>query len=393
MDRKHKRRRRIAFSCITGAVFLLLLSVVDHIAGLLIQLPSRSLLFPAGSLVSHRSAEFNVTVAISDAGIRDDNYLAGAPDKSTFRIVTVGDSFTFGWGVPGDCSWPNVLEQSLNSPRDDKLPHQKIEVLNFGYPGASPSGYADSAMLAIKHFRPNLLIVGTLQGDDLIQLHDQPAPGTPVTTLVADALFPTTRQWLELRKERDPITPYHQTFALTQQHIRSEFTPEQAERYRALPPRVRSSFEAGLLNPSLVQTAISTPDYFMQPVNANAEWNSVVSDRLTDSLETISRSCQAHGCQLLIAIVPNGPYVSRAALEGARDIGFTASPELLSTNAPDEMVHDVCRAAGIDCFDRTQFFRRLTPGCYFSLDGHFNEEGHRQFADSIKSVIEERVRR
>ncbi len=392
MERKHKRRRRIAFSCLTGALFLLFLTIADHVAGLFVQFPARSLLFPSGSLVNHRSAEFSVTVATSDVGIRDDHYSPGFPEKGVFRIVTVGDSFTFGWGVPGDRAWPNVLERSLNSSRDHKQPYETIEVLNFGYPGASPDGYADSAALALKHFRPNLVIIGTLQGDDLNQVHAH-AARTALSTQLADALFPTTRQWLEVRRERDPIAPYQQTFALSQQYIRSQFTPRQAQRYLALPLQVRTFFEAGLLNPSLVQTALSTPDYFLRPLNEDAVWRAEVSNRLKDSLETISEACRTYDCQLLVAIIPNGPYVSSAALEGVQVIGFTASSELLSTNTPDEIVHDVCDAAGIDCIDRTQFFRGLSQDCYFPLDGHFNEEGHRQFAHSIGDVIEEHIRR
>lgn len=388
---ENKRRRRLVLSIFVGIVFLLLLSLADHLAGLFAPPPTRSLLFPAHSLVSHRSAEFDVTVAISEAGIRDEHYQPGPPEHGTFRIVAVGDSFTFGWGVPGDSSWPNVLERLLNESGSGKEHGRKVEVLNFGCPGYSLYGFENSSAAALQHFRPDLLILATLQGDDLIQIHDRPGPQASLSDQLTGFLLPTTRRWLQGQAERDPMPPYHQTFALSQHYIRSQFTPVQADSYNALSARVRASFEAGLLNPALVQTAIRTPDYFLQPVTADTAWQATVSSRMTTSLTRIAHMCSARNCELHVAIVPNGPYVSPAAQAGMREVGYNVPPTLLTTDRPDQIVHDVCRSAGITCIDRTQFFRQFDEDCYFPLDGHFNENGHRQFARSIAAAIEARI--
>jgi len=55
-------------------------------------------------------------------------------DKSnnTFRIIALGDSMTYGWGVRTNESWPKQLERKLN-----RLYTTNYEVLNFGVPGAS----------------------------------------------------------------------------------------------------------------------------------------------------------------------------------------------------------------------------------------------------------------
>src|ERR1700758_747153 len=46
---------------------------------------------------------------------------------SEAEIVTLGDSWTYGAGVPSDAAWPHVLSERLNRP-----------VYNMGVPGTGP---------------------------------------------------------------------------------------------------------------------------------------------------------------------------------------------------------------------------------------------------------------
>jgi hypothetical protein len=67
----------------------------------------------------------NVPVKTNSYGMRDDEPLPG--DRE--RIVVIGDSFAFGFGVPQDDLFPLLLEQKLNSVAD------KYDVLNLTVPG------------------------------------------------------------------------------------------------------------------------------------------------------------------------------------------------------------------------------------------------------------------
>ena len=53
------------------------------------------------------------TIVINSAGFRDDEFPEPAPDG--LRIVVVGDSVAWGWGVPMEAAFPQVLEQRLRA--------------------------------------------------------------------------------------------------------------------------------------------------------------------------------------------------------------------------------------------------------------------------------------
>ncbi|MCH7519599.1 MAG: SGNH/GDSL hydrolase family protein [Candidatus Dadabacteria bacterium] len=65
----------------------------------------------------------NVMVNINSDGLRDREYPVSKSDK--YRIVVLGDSLTFGWGVPEEGTFATILEENLNS-------RYPTEVINFG---------------------------------------------------------------------------------------------------------------------------------------------------------------------------------------------------------------------------------------------------------------------
>jgi lysophospholipase L1-like esterase len=77
------------------------------------------------------------------------------------RIVVLGDSFTFGFGVPGEDGYPNVLEKMLN----EKPTRGRIEVLNLGVGGYST--HDEALVLAHKgvEWNPEIVVIGYVLND------------------------------------------------------------------------------------------------------------------------------------------------------------------------------------------------------------------------------------
>lgn len=106
-----------------------------------------------------RTDEFDVHYAHNALGFRGgDRPFEKPPD--TFRIVGIGDSFTYGIGVDGHATFLARIEAVL----DARSPHA-VEAINLGIPRYWP----DPETLVLEHygvrFDPDIVIVGVLPND------------------------------------------------------------------------------------------------------------------------------------------------------------------------------------------------------------------------------------
>lgn len=74
------------------------------------------------------SPEFQIEITTNSDGLRDIDHTINKPDN-VYRIIALGDSFTFGWGVNLNDTWWKVLEDKLNS---EKSSRYKYEIINLG---------------------------------------------------------------------------------------------------------------------------------------------------------------------------------------------------------------------------------------------------------------------
>lgn len=102
-----------------------------------------------------------VSVDINSLGFRDLEFPVEKP-KGELRILTIGDSFTFGSGVQLADSWPQVLEEMLEEERQGP-----VEVINGGYAAGShwPPGYVDWLASDGVAFQPDVVILGFCLND------------------------------------------------------------------------------------------------------------------------------------------------------------------------------------------------------------------------------------
>lgn len=77
--------------------------------------------------------DYDVSVAINSKRLRDREF-PYEKERGVFRILALGDSFRFGFGVNGEDSYPKVLEKILND-NSEASRSPKYEVINAGVPG------------------------------------------------------------------------------------------------------------------------------------------------------------------------------------------------------------------------------------------------------------------
>lgn len=122
-----------------------------------------------------------VPVRINQYFLRERPEIGPAKPVGEQRIVCIGDSFTFGWGIPEEQTWVRLLEQQL---RADGKPLRTVNC------GASGAVCVDEYALALQHrfgqFAPDLVLV-TLCLNDLVPSSglfvQGPSPHTGLRTL------------------------------------------------------------------------------------------------------------------------------------------------------------------------------------------------------------------
>ncbi len=101
----------------------------------------------------------------------------------TFRVITLGDSFTFGLYVNTKDSWPQVLENLLNTLKCKK--NKKFEVINLGVPGYDIQYSVERYRLRGAKYKPDL-VLWFLKTDDFQQIVEEFSPELYNTTINFD---------------------------------------------------------------------------------------------------------------------------------------------------------------------------------------------------------------
>jgi lysophospholipase L1-like esterase len=364
--------------------------LLDRLAGRLLLAPAQHLIFPANSAVRYQTPEFDVTARVNHLGFRDQEYPAGKGNK--FRIVVIGDSFTFGWGVALPDTWVKQLEQMLQAA------DPAVEVLNLGRSGGSPETYADIAARALPVLQPDLVLVAVLQGNDLYQSIAEPgppslAPGFPRQHLWRIALANAYPNFLRLLRQAALVSAVKPVWQQQARVIEQGLAPEQRQRLQRLDPVVRQYFRAGSLNPDLLLDNIRDPDLYLKlEAVQHAEVKKGIR-RMSFHLARLRDLASRHGAATWLVSVPNKYYLCAQTMREHRRLGLHLDTTLINHNAPDSILAaeaarlrlPLFRAAGLQqhCRDKK---------LYYTYDGHFTPAGNLLFAAGVYAEIKEPLR-
>ena len=213
-------------------------------------------------LTPHADLEYRgARVTTNSFGLRGKEPIQPKPD-STLRIAVLGDSFTFGLGVPDDLTFPAVLERLLNESGDGGP--FRYEVLNFGVGAYSTQD--EAIVLERKAFPldPDLIVVAYFLNDP----------------------------------EIDPINE-------VQQYFRKVAWWERWHLGR-LVARALDDLEAGQPGGG---------DYYRNLHSNPRKWGSVVR-----SFRTIARETANRGIGALVVVLPEAPYAGSWESYAYRDL-------------------------------------------------------------------------
>jgi lysophospholipase L1-like esterase len=111
---------------------------------------------------------FDVEVRANRLGLRDSEPGPKAP--GTYRVLGLGDSFAFGWGVPVEECFLERLGRLLDASR----PGRAHDVLNAGIPGYGTYEAARRLASVAPAWRPDLVILAFYEGNDYLNNAEAP---------------------------------------------------------------------------------------------------------------------------------------------------------------------------------------------------------------------------
>ena len=397
--------KNIALTAASVLLVLLLSIVADRLLGKAAAPPTlpgtMELIFPPNAEQAYESVDFKYTAHINSIGLRDREL----PKErgNTYRILAIGDSYTYGWGVEIEQCWLRLLEERLRKDGFD------VETVNAGKPGWGPQDYAQFAERALPILRPNLVIVGILEGNDLAAsgptglekakdtLLDKVRVVYPNIVRVIRDLAPKkdlAQRTQEMPPQKSTAEDNRRWTANTAKEFLGKMTPEQRARFEAFDDKVKEAFLNGNLNPYMLDLANQNPKFYNITMNLDDAWTKTCIERMGGHLRRVKKCAATYGAQVAVFSIPDGPYVNLAANKNIRRVGYEVQEDLIASDAPDKAIARACEQADVPFLQATGEFknRKDDPGLFFELDGHLSPAGHQLYAEAIAPSLEKLLR-
>lgn len=316
----------------------------------------RSFRRSAWSFIQHGKSEayVGVPVFINNLGLRGTDTSAAKP-PGVFRIIGVGDSITFGYGVRYEDTFLQVLERNLNAYAPKGMRH---EVLNAGIPATGLEYYTNFIETKAPPLQPDLIVMCMALNDIDPQLHPEPTE----------------------RVVRPGVFRELNGFALTHSYLYSAvYVQSKSLLYRFDVLHLEDNDGFGFL-------AIEPPS----PAQTKAR------DAVGRYLKRISDFTRAHNIRFRVVVFPVEPQLSRQALQMyARQLHLYFSDDVMS-GQPQRWIEQFGADDGFQVLDLLPAMQKADHGQLFLRNRsitfdpvHPSPAGHQLAGDEITRFLNE----
>ncbi len=302
--------------------------------------------------------EFSSSWVINDQGHRGP--AAAAREAIGFRIVALGDSFTFGYGVEEEESWPRLLEKRIGERTEGA---GRIEVVNLGVGGYGTFQELSWLERKSEALEPDLAVLAFYVGNDpsdnalALDREDPAAPGG------AAARWPgrieEVKRWLGSRLHLFTFVSTRADELLVRMGLRQLVYPFEMEVLGRDPaPHVAAAWDA-----------------------------------TAEALRRVAAFGEERSLPLLIVVIPMKHQVSDAVWD--RLLGHYGDESRFDRYAPQRRMAELLRSEGLESLDLLGGLRAAVPEedgqvLYWGRDQHWNERGHAEAARLIADRLSAR---
>lgn len=345
------------------------------------------LIFEPNSKAHYQTVEFDYVVNINSLGLRDKEFNIEKGGK--YRILCFGDSWTFGWGVNVENSWPKKLGQYLLANG-----FENIEVINCGYPGGYTSTYKKSMGKIVPLLKPDLVLVGVLQLDDLAQLYQnnvinsQSGGKIKIKRKIKSVMKSYLKYSLKSIFISSNPVEIKLNWGKASKSMMENFSPMQNISFYALNDSVRSLFRSGDLNPGLVRYYINFSDRIAIFNNPNHPATKFSIQEMDKDIKGMRDVCYKNNSDLIFINIPINNFTGHNVIRAPSDI---LNSYYETHNNIDPIYRSVANANNLPYIEMTNHFIGLQNKSeyLFKYDGHPNEKGYEEIAKYIgKQLIE-----
>jgi hypothetical protein len=371
------------------------------------------------------SDEFSIKIVTNDQGFRMLEHIDTEREKHKTRIVTVGDSYTFGYGVNNDETYPFQLSKLLNQKTD------RFQVINVSAPGVGYLGYLRQLHYSSRPFHPEYIILGNLPGQDCPNANfpnDFDFSNGDVSRITKETVKSSYDPWGELSVKRKIA---HSSFIgsrllalLDQQRIKkSDIPPEPLTKMlnpltswviqsgildSQFPEESQKQFDRlnkmgwiekgkkGNINPWVIYNAVTFPGKSMEDsafLNTDSKEKMLANWKVCQGiLAEINAISKDMGSKLIIVSLPIAWQVDPKTIQFKNDVlGLEISDDMLVSTYANKIVTDFCLKNNILHFDFLESFRTKyqngNTDLFYEQDTHMTPQGNALLAELMYEII------
>ncbi len=306
-------------------------------------------------------AESDTMLVINSQGLREDHEVAPppsfagsgpAPQSGTTRVLCVGDSFTFGYGVEGNQAYPYLLNGS-------KAPdNSAIESINGGVMGYGTDNEAAWLQAYGWQLKPKIVIVGFYVGND-----------------VRDVILGREKTMVD---EQGNLLP-------------SSNEPANSVKYWLAANSHAYVFLRGLAHDIFAPKTKGDTQGFKTYDTASLYFKTEPSDiaggwgKALGLLDSMRADATAHGAEFVVVVIPTREQVDDAFWQQMLN-KFRLNEADLQRDRPQQRLADWSASSGTPIIDLLPGFRADAGSdpYYYTLDSHWNPAGHTLAAKLIR---------
>lgn len=337
--------------------------------------------------------EYNVLLSINSLGLRDREFEKYPPAGSE-RILLLGDSFAYGYGVEASETFPKQWEQKLNSQG-----LRAVEVVNAGVPSYDLWQEVKLARRLIPKLHPDRMVIAFFMGNDVPGFSDfiltertgymlSLAEAERYDTSLARRLY---FKWQTLECVRRSSLSVYDKFKYKYVHPYGGMPiPAFFESFRnwwengkfRVPMAKRGVFAYPF---SILGCIAHRPDfrYLVEesPWDIEGDWENVEA-----ALAEFKKLSNETGISLELLYIPSFFQCHKARLQKMLDDCEDFRDCTLDLDLPTRRMSEICQRLGVSMWDSTPALRDAWDAgrpIYFDINMHFTPEGNRVMADYL----------